>query len=216
MSMVDCLLSGFKQGFQKGYEGLDFPLITKNLPSARDNPEQVTAAIIKELERGHTAGPFTHPPFENFRCYPLGTVPKKDGTHRLIIDLSSPSGLSINDFISKKDYSVTFSKFDDVVSMLKSLGKSALMARLDIKHAFRLYPVSPIDWHLLGTHWEGFYFIELRLLFGLGSSVFIFNSFADALVWILRNKYYLKVLSHYLDDFFIAGPADSPQCRTCT
>ena len=214
MNMVDYLLSGFKQGFRIGYEGLDFPLITKNLPSATDNPEQVTAAIIKELERSHTAGPFTQPPFENFRCSPLGAVPKKDGTHRLIIDLSSPSGLSINDFISKEDYSVTFSKFDDVVSMVKSLGKSALMAKLDIKHAFRLCPVSPIDWHLLGTHWEGFYFIELRLPFGLRSSVFIFNSFADALEWILRNKYYLKVLSHYLDDFFTAGPADSPQCQS--
>ena len=62
MNMVDYLLSGFKQGFRIGYEGLDFPLITNNLPSATDNPEQVTAAIIKELERGHTAGPFTHPP----------------------------------------------------------------------------------------------------------------------------------------------------------
>ena len=119
MNMVDHLLSGFKQGFRIGYKGLDFPLITKNLPSATENPEQVTAAIIKELERDHTAGPFTHPPFENFRCSPLGAVPKKDGTHRLIIDLSSPSGLSINDFISKEDYSVTFAKFDDVVSMVK-------------------------------------------------------------------------------------------------
>ena len=98
--------------------------------------------------------------------------------------------------------------------MVKSLGKSALMAKLDIKHAFRLCPVSPIDWHLLGTHWESFYFIELRLPFGLRSSVLIFNSFPDALEWILRNKYYLKVLSHCLDDFFTAGPADSPQCQS--
>ena len=77
MNMVDYLLSGFKQGFQIGYECLDFPLMRKDSPSARDNPEQVTAAIIKELERGHTAGPFTHPPFENFRCSLLGAVPKK-------------------------------------------------------------------------------------------------------------------------------------------
>ena len=106
--MVNYLLSGFKQGFRMGYEGLDFPLITNNLPPPKDNPEQVTAAIIKELERGHTAGPFIHPPFENFRCSPLGAVPKKDRTHCLIIDLS-PNGLSINDFISKEDYFVTFS-----------------------------------------------------------------------------------------------------------
>ena len=186
LNMVDYLLSGFKQGFRIRYEGLDFPLITKNLPSARDYPEQITAAIIKELKRGHTAGHFIHPPFENFRCSLLGAVPKKDRTHCLIIDLSSPNGLSINDFISKEDYSVTFSKFDDVVSMVKSLGKSAILAKSDIKHAFRLCPVSRIDWHLLGTHWEweGSYFIELRLPFGLCSSVLIFNSFADALEWI--------------------------------
>ena len=61
-----------------------------NYPSARDNPEQVTAAIIKELERGRTARPFIHPAFENFRCPPLDAVPKKEGTHHLIIDLSSP------------------------------------------------------------------------------------------------------------------------------
>ena len=95
--------------------------------------------------------------------------------------------------------------------MVKSLGRSALMAKLDIDHTFRLCPVSPVDWHLLGTHWEGFYFIELRLPFALCSSVFMVNSSADALEWILRNKYNLKVLPHYPDDFFTAGPADSPQ-----
>ena len=95
--------------------------------------------------------------------------------------------------------------------MIKSLGRSALMAELVIRHAFRLCPVSPVDWHLLGTHWEGFYFIELRLPFGLCSSVFNVNSSADAMEWILRNKYNLKVLSHHPDDFFTAAPADSPQ-----
>ena len=99
LNMVNYLLSGFKQGFQIGYEGLDFPLIANNLPSARDNPEQVTAAIIKELERGHTAGPFIHSPLENFQCSLLGAVPEKDETHCLIIDISSPNGLSINDYL---------------------------------------------------------------------------------------------------------------------
>ena len=199
---------------QIGYEGLDFLLITNNLPSARDNPEQVAVAIIRKLERGHTGDPFIHPsptlPVRTSGALRLMQFPKKEETHHLIIDLSSLNGLSINDFISKEDYSVKFLKLDDVVSMVKSLGRSALMAKLDIEHAFRLCPVSPVDWHLLGTHWEGFCFIELRLPFGLCSSVFIVNSSADALEWILRNKYYLKVLSRYPDDFFTAGPADSP------
>ena len=107
----------------------------------------MTAAIVKELERGHIAGPFAQSPLKYFRSSPLGAVPKKDGTSCSIIDLSAPNGLSINNFISKKDYSV---KFGDVVSMVKSsLGKSALMAKLDVKHAFRLCPVRPADWQLV-------------------------------------------------------------------
>ena len=213
-NMTNYLLSGFKHGFAIGYEDFGFPLITDNLPFARDNSEQVTTAITKELERGHTAGSFALTPFANFRCSPVGAVPKKDGSHCLIIDLFSPNGLSINDFISKEDHSMTFLKFDDFVSMVKSLGKSALMAKLGIEHAFRLCPVRPADWHLLGTYWEGCYVIELWLPFSLRSSVFIFNSYADALEVILRNKYDLECLSHCLDDFFTASPANSSQSKS--
>ena len=70
----------------------------------------------------------------------------------------------------------------------------------------------PEHYELLGTFWEGLYFVELRLPFGLRSSVFIFNTFADALQWILTNKHLIVELIHYLHDFFTSGEADSPQC----
>ena len=80
LNMVNYLLSGFKQGFRIGFEGLDLPLITKNSPSARDNPERVTAAIIKELERGQTlqAPLFTHP-LRTSGALCLVQFPKKTG-----------------------------------------------------------------------------------------------------------------------------------------
>ena len=80
--------------------------------------------------------PFRKTPFENLHCSPLGAVPKKDGSYHLIIDLSSPPGRSINDAISKDNCSVVFSHFDDAVTMVQCLGKEALMAKIDIKHAF--------------------------------------------------------------------------------
>ena len=49
----------------------------------------------------------------------------------------------------------------------------------------------------------------MHLPFGLCSSVFIFNSFADALEWILKYEYLIDTLSHNLDDLFTAGPAGS-------
>ena len=210
--LADYLIQGFTYGFDIGYSDKRFTLRSKNLHSALSNASAVTEAINKELSRGHVAGPFIKAPFENPHCSPLGAVPKKDGTYHLIIDLSSPPGRSINEGISKDDYSVVFSRFDDAVTMVQRLGIGALMAKVDIKHAFRICPVRPEDYELLGTFWEGLYFVELRLPFGLRSSVFIFNTFADDLQWILKNKHLIAELIHYLDDFFTAGQANSPQC----
>ena len=70
------------------------------------------------------------------------------------------------------------------------------MAKLDVKDAFRIITVDPQDWDLLGTLWNGYYFVELRLLFGRRSSVFIFDTFADTLAWILHVKHAIANLVH--------------------
>ena len=88
------------------------------------------------------------------------------------------------------------------------------MGKTDIKHTFRICPVRPADIELLGIFWQGLYFVELRLPFGLRSSVFIFNSFADALAWILHNNYLINILTHYVNDVWTAGSANSTQCAS--
>lgn len=80
----------------------------------------------------------------------MGAVPKKDGTFRIILDLSSPRGFEVNEEISKEEFSVRYSSFDDAVSLVNGLGPDAFMAKLDIEHAFRLCPVHPSQWGLLG------------------------------------------------------------------
>jgi len=80
------------------------------------------------------------------------------------------------------------------------------MAKIDIKHAFRICPVHPDNWPLLGFKWLGKYFFDIRLPFDLRSSPFIFNTFADALIWILINKFSISCIVHYLDDFFVCAP----------
>ena len=198
--------------FRLGYTGPRFSIVPKNLKSALDNPTIVSEAIVKELERKHVAGPFEVLPIHPLHCSPLGAVPKKDKSWRLSLDLSSPKGKSVNEHISREDYSVTFTKFDDAIYLVKKAGKGALMAKLDIKHAFRIVPVHPDDWDLLGTCWQGQLYVELRLPFGCRSSVFIFNTFADALARILRVKYLIEMLVHYLDDFFTCGKANTSEC----
>ena len=63
------------------------------------------------------------------------------------------------------------------------------MAKLDIKHAFRLCPVRLEDRELFGIHWQGKFYIDLPLPFDLQSSRYPFNRLADAFEWILKNNY---------------------------
>lgn len=126
-----------------------------------EHASKVDEAILKELNRGHTVRPFDYPTLPSFHCPPLGAARKKDGSIRVILDLSSPQGFSVNDGISKDSYSVTYSSFDDAIDMVRELGRDCFLAKLDIKHAFRLCPVHPDDWYLLGYKWQGRYFLML-------------------------------------------------------
>ena len=93
------LLHDLQWGCHVGYIGPRFARITPNLTSALLHPDAVSAALAKEVSNGHTAGPFQTPPIPNLQCSLLGVVPKQDGTWCIIMDLSSPHGSSINDFI---------------------------------------------------------------------------------------------------------------------
>ena len=109
-------------------------------------------------------------------------MPKKDGSYRIILDLSSPRGLAVNEGISRENFSVKHASFDDAVEMVQAMGSEIFMAKLDIRHAFRLCPVRPDQWGLLGYCWQDKFFVDTRLPFGSRSSPFIFNTFADLLL----------------------------------
>ena len=117
-----------------------------------------------------------------------------------------------NDFICKEDYTLHYATFDQALALVSSFGTGALMAKLDLKHAFRLCPVSPSDWDLLGMHLQGKFYVDLRLPFGLRSSPFLFNRLADAFEWILKHNYAISALMQYLDDYLTVGPPSSPLC----
>ena len=203
--LVDFIISGFNHGFRLGVQDQVMASVSKNNQSAHRYEDKVDEAILKELNRGHTVGPFDSFPFPNFHCSPLGAAPKKDGTVRVVLDLSSPKGLSVNDGIDREDYSVSYSSFDEAVEVVRRLGRCCYLAKLDVKHAFRLCPVYCDDWPLLGYKWKGRYYFDVVLPFGGRSSPFIFNNFADVLAWIFLNHISIEDLLHYLDDFLTAN-----------
>lgn len=186
----------------------------KNKPSAYEHADVTDAYLRNEVELSRVAGPFDTPPLQPLHISSFGVIPKKGqpGKWRLIVDLSSLLGFSVNDGIDPESWSLQYIKLDDIVTMVSTLGKGALLAKFDIESAFRNIPVHPYHRHLLGMKWRSKYYVDLVLPFGLRSAPAIFNSVADMVEWILKTKYAISELLHYLDDFITAGPPNSPLC----
>lgn len=208
------LTNGFHFGFSTGYNGLHAPRRAPNLQSALARPQVIQDYLTNECSAHHTAGPFPSPPLPNFVISPLGAVPKKrSGKWRLIMHLSHPPGGSVNDGINIADFPLRYSTVYDAMDAVMHLGRHALMAKLDIQSAFRLCPVLPRDHHLLGMQWQGQYYYDRVLPFGLRSAPFIFNCLAEAVEWLARQRG-ITHIHHYLDDFFLAGSPHTDECAS--
>ena len=201
------LLHTLQHGATIGYQGPRFARTTPNLPSATRHPNVIKEELRKECAKGHIAGPYTNPPLKNLQCSGVGVVPKKNGTWRMIMHLSAPHLHSINDGIDKEDFSLRYSTIDDATRLIAAAGTGAYMCKIDLKSAFRLLPIAQSDWELLGIRWQGKYYFDKRLPFGLRSAPYLFNQLADALHWVLANNYHIPKLLHYLDDFFLIAPS---------
>ena len=65
---------------------------------------------------------------------------------------------------------MSYISVDDVVQRVVSLGRGTLLAKIDIKSAFRLIPVHPADRHLLAMEWKGAVYTDTVPPFGLRSA----------------------------------------------
>ena len=209
---VTQLIHNLEHGCAIGYSGPQFSHCCNNLSSAFQQPSVLDNTLASECSAGRILGPFQSPPLPNLRCSGLGMIPKHDGGWRTIYHLSAPHGSSINDYIDPEQYSLSYCSVDNAFAIVNTLGKGALMAKIDLKNAFRLIPVRPEDWNLLGICWNRQYYIDTCLPFGLCSAPFLFNQLSTAIHWILQHRYQVRHLLHYLDDFFSAGSPDSEEC----
>ncbi|OCT76152.1 hypothetical protein XELAEV_18031341mg [Xenopus laevis] len=180
---------GFLRGFWIPFSPSEEPTWAENLKSTWDNEHTVWEKLSKELQMGRMAGPFPEPPFHNLRVSPLGLVPKKEpGKFRLIHHLSFPKGSSVNDGIDSDESRVQYTSFDGALELVRGAGKGALMAKSDIESAFRLLPVHPECFHLLGCALGGAYFVDMCLPMGCSISCYYFKLFSSFLEWVVGHE----------------------------
>ena len=164
--IVKGISEGFRIGFQ--YDSVQCHTVERNAKSAGLHPEPIRAYLDTECKEGRVAGPFSKEHAPNVHCSRLGVIPKSTpGEWRLILDLSFPTHHSVNDGIAKDLCSLQYPTIDQAIGHIIKLGKGALLAKIDIKQAYRNIPVHPDDRHLLGMMWENEIYIDLVLPFGL-------------------------------------------------
>ena len=84
-SLKEYLVFGFSCGFRINFVGELHSFESPNLKSALKQPQIIVSKLNKEREAGRIVGPFSEPPYQNFRCSPLGIVPKKDPSELRLI-----------------------------------------------------------------------------------------------------------------------------------
>ena len=79
-------------------------------------------------------------------------------------------------------------KVDDIMAGIMQLGRGTLMAKFDVQSAYRIVPIHPEDCPLLGMKWQGAYYVDMVLPFGVRSTPYIFTCIADLVEWICKTE----------------------------
>ena len=99
------ICSGIRYGFRIGfdYQRARLTPVHRNMKSAMEHGEVVEKYLGEEREAQRVLGPFKRSLFPEVHVSPFGVIPKADpGKWRLILNLSSPHGNSVNDGIAKE------------------------------------------------------------------------------------------------------------------
>ena len=204
------VLEGIKYGFPIQYSGP--PQYQDEVPtnntSALKFSAHVKTYIEREQQHGALEGPFTNNPFHPwFVISPLMTREKAESEdRRVIVDLSFPEG-GINRHIAPHQFEgqEATHNLPTVEAAIKSIAEmcpgDVHMSVIDLSRAYRPFPVSPLDWPLLGIAHEGLCYFDRRIPFGSRMSSFIMQSVAQ---FIIRAMEARGIVAHmYLDDIII-------------
>jgi len=149
------------------------------------------------------------PPCKTFMVNPCGLVPKKN-THpqeyRVINHQSSPRGTSVNDRISKEEFSTQYENVSCATRWIRELGEGCQLIKVDIKEAYRVIPIHPIDQLLQGIVHDGHLYFDRCLAFGNRASAGIFCRLADLITWI-ATQHGIQAIIHYVNDFLLLTAA---------
>ena len=182
------------------------------MQSAREHPQIIDDYLLKESTAGHILGPFSPHAMPNIHINRFGIIPKNPRWKNGASSRTCPSQRDIVLMMQSRPCTLQYISVDQVALAVMQLGRGALLAKTDIKAAYRLIPVHPSDRVWLGMKWNNLIYVDTMLPFGLSSASKLFNAVADALEWYICRQG-VKYIHHYLDDFVAMSPPGSSECQ---
>lgn len=211
-------------GFEIFPSGESCPMTSRpNHPSVRRGPSASLSAIEAEIQKLISKGwvrPWSdlaidNPGFPRPKVSPLGAVPKRDSPEpRIIFDLSSPKGMSVNDFSVPPTFS-----YPTIDTAIEYIRRGSFLSKLDLKSGFHSVPLHPASFKWVGFRWHHTDYAYCVLPFGLAPSPWIFCEFTSfmcatvhrrlLLLWQERG-YTSRVpfVVVYVDDFLVVGDSE--------
>jgi len=200
------------EGIKAGFSLVDSDVIINELPQAcvsnsaslrsnKENKRKLEEQITHELMCGNYIICHQKPKIVSA----INSIPKPNGTVRLIHDLSRPVDTGLNAYASKGE--VKYQTLSDAVSILRP---GWFMAKIDLQSAYRSVHIPVSEHGLTGLSWifEGshkpVFMSDTRLPFGARKSPGIFNRLTQSIRRMMARRGFTIVA--YLDDFFLCGP----------
>ena len=97
---------------------------------------------------------------------------------------------------------------EDATKEVMRLGHNSVLAKVDIKNAYRIAPVHPDDHSLL----EMQCCMSTPLAIWAMVSTKFLTAISDAAEWIVKQAG-VRFIIHYLDDFLVIGASETDECE---
>ena len=122
------IVSGIRRGFRIGFDGrIKLHNASHNMPSAQDHPAVIRDYLAEECSEGRVLGPLDPSAFPQVHVSRFGVIPKgSTGKWRLIVDMSSPAGASVNDGVREDLCSLSYVTIWDAAHCVVGKGAGAL------------------------------------------------------------------------------------------
>ena len=185
-----------------------------NAPSSYQSGPEVSDAVACWVTEGYAYGPVEECEVPaGAKINGIMVRKKPNGSARIILNLSAPVGLSVNEGITAEEFPAVMSSTSAWLCVLNRAGRGAWMSKTDWASAYKQVTVRPEDTDLQWFEWGGRFFKELCLIFGSASSAGIFDDAAKIVLDLVcrKAKFDCRMVCQHLDDICAAAGAGSTE-----